>query len=64
MGGVEIELSMPMIEDNCKLSPGCKLFGPIIIGENSLIGANVVLTKDVPKNSKVLGYSPVIKEIL
>lgn len=58
-----IHLDMPLIEDNCILSPGCKLLGPIIIGENSLIGANVVLTRDVPKNSKVLGNTPVIISI-
>lgn len=58
-----MDLSMPLIEDNCIFSPGSKVLGPIVIGQNSLIGANIVLTKDVPKNSKVIGRSPIIKTI-
>ncbi len=46
---------LPIIEDHVKFGPGCKVLGGIIIGKNSYIGANAVVTKDVPPNSMVVG---------
>ena len=45
----------PIIEDNCILYAGSKIVGPIIIGENSKIGANAVVTKSFEKNSTIVG---------
>jgi len=41
------------IEENCILGAGAKILGKLTIGANSIIGANVVITKDIPKNSIV-----------
>jgi serine O-acetyltransferase len=43
----------PVIEDNVVIFPGAKIVGPITIGENSIIGANAVVTMDVLPNSVV-----------
>ena len=45
----------PTILDNVKISAGAKVFGGITIGENSTVGANAVVVKNVPKNCVVVG---------
>ncbi|MDD3346016.1 MAG: serine O-acetyltransferase [Candidatus Omnitrophica bacterium] len=45
----------PTIEDNVVVGAGAKVLGSITIGENSYIGANAVVIKDVPANSTVVG---------
>lgn len=45
----------PTICNNVMISSGAKVLGPIIVGENSKIGANAVVLKDVPPNSTVVG---------
>jgi len=45
----------PTIGDNVVIGAGAKLFGAIKIGKNTKIGGSSVLTKDVPKNSVVVG---------
>jgi serine O-acetyltransferase len=46
---------VPVIEDNVYIASGAKILGGITIGEGSVIGANSVVTKDVPPHSLVLG---------
>ena len=43
------------IEDNVVVGSGAQILGPIIIGKNSLIGSNAVVTKDVPEKSIMVG---------
>ena len=43
------------------IGTGAKILGDLTIGENCVIGANSVVTKDVPNNSLVVGYN-IIKE--
>lgn len=38
----------PTLEDNVTVGAGAKVLGPITIGEGSSIGANAVVTRDVP----------------
>lgn len=45
----------PTIKSNVMISSGAKVLGPIVVGENSKIGANAVVLKDVPPNSTVVG---------
>lgn len=47
--------STPIIGNNVYIGPGAKLFGKIKIGNNVAIGANAVVTKDVPDNVTVAG---------
>lgn len=53
----------PTIKDNVTLGAGAKILGPIIIGENSKIGANAVVLRDVPPHATAVGIPAVIKEI-
>ena len=45
----------PTISDNVVIGAGAKVLGPISIGKNSKIGANSVVTKNVPSNATVIG---------
>ena len=45
----------PTLQDDVVVGSGAQVLGPIIIGKNSKIGANAVVTKDVPKNSIMVG---------
>lgn len=49
------EVLTPVIGDNVYIAPGAKVIGGISIGNNSVIGANAVVTKDVPENAVVAG---------
>ena len=46
---------VPTIGDNVYLGPGAKIFGQIQVGNNAAIGANCVVTRDVPDNGVVVG---------
>jgi serine O-acetyltransferase len=43
----------PVIGNNCYIYPGAKIIGNITIGNNVIIGANTVVTQDIPDNSMV-----------
>lgn len=45
----------PTIEDNVTIGAGAKVLGPITIGEGSAVGANAVVTKDVPAEHISIG---------
>lgn len=45
----------PTISDNVVIGAGAKVLGPIKVGKNSKIGANSVVTKNVPPNTTVIG---------
>ncbi|MEI8175906.1 MAG: serine O-acetyltransferase EpsC [Candidatus Omnitrophota bacterium] len=45
----------PTIGSNVVIGGGAKVLGNITIGDNSYIGANAVVLKDVPPNSTVVG---------
>ena len=45
----------PTLENNVVVGSGAQVLGPIIIGQNAKIGANAVVTKDVPENAVMVG---------
>lgn len=45
----------PTIGNNVVIGTGAKILGNITIGDNSYIGSNAVVIKDVPPNSTVVG---------
>lgn len=44
-----------VIGDNCYISTGVTILGPVTIGNNVTIGAGAVVTKDIPDNAIVGG---------
>jgi serine O-acetyltransferase len=60
--GVTIGLSargkregVPTLGDNVYIAPGAKVFGAIRIGNDVAVGANAVVTRDVPDGAVVAG---------
>lgn len=45
----------PILGDNVMVSTGAKIIGKVRIGNNVIIGANAVVTKDIPDNAIVVG---------
>lgn len=45
----------PVIGDNVFLGSGAKVIGPIRVGDHVAVGANCVVTKDVPERGVVVG---------
>ncbi|GEO05999.1 serine acetyltransferase [Adhaeribacter aerolatus] len=52
------KMDRPTLMDNVKVYVGAKVLGKITIGENSIIGANAVIVKNVPPNCTVVGVYP------
>ena len=64
IGGKSHSKDVPVIGDNVFIATGAKILGPVKIGNNSVIGANAVVLKDIPDNcvaagipAKVLKYN-------
>ncbi len=57
LGGVSLkkEKRHPTLRDRVVVGAGAKILGPFVVGENSKIGANSVVVKEVPPNSTVVG---------
>ena len=45
----------PTLQDNVVVGSGAQILGPVIIGKNAKIGANAVVTKNVPENGIMVG---------
>lgn len=45
----------PTLGNNVTIGAGAKVLGPVVIGEGSSVGANAVVTKDVPDYSIATG---------
>ncbi len=45
----------PVVGDNVRFTPGGVIVGGVYIGNNSVIGANCVVTSDVPDNDIAVG---------
>ncbi len=52
----------PTIGDNVTIGAGAKILGPVVVGENSSIGANAVVTKSIPPNSIAVGIPAKVRE--
>jgi len=53
-----------IIESNCYIGPNVVIEKGITIGEGSVIGANSLVNKDIPKHSKAYGTPIKIKKVV
>jgi serine O-acetyltransferase len=52
--------TQPLVGDNVSFGAGAVVIGPVKIGSGSIIGANSVVTRDVPENVIVSGIPAVV----
>jgi serine O-acetyltransferase len=53
-------LGGPVIEDNVVIGPGAKVIGAVRIGRGATVGANAVVTRDVPSHCTVVGANRIV----
>ena len=51
----------PVIEDNVYIGAGAKILGAIRVGRGAVIGANAVVTRDVPSYCTVVGANRILR---
>ena len=47
----------PILADGVIVLDGAKILGPVIIGENTVVAAGAIITRDIPKNSIAYGVN-------
>lgn len=64
LGGVKFDpvKRHPTVGNKVLIGTGAKILGPVHLGDGSRIGANAVVTKDVPAGATVLGPKSEIRE--
>lgn len=53
--GYSNKIDCPTLGNNVKILAGAKVIGGVQIGDNSIVGANCVVVKNVPANAVVVG---------
>jgi serine O-acetyltransferase len=61
IGARNVDDTAPVIEDNVFIGAGAKVLGGIRVGRHCTIGANAVVTRDIPPTSTVIGINQIIK---
>lgn len=57
---VDERLVDPILKEGVYVGPGAKVLGHVTIGEWSVIGANAVITVNVPPNSIAVGHNRIL----
>src|SRR5258706_3315826 len=58
--GGGLNFGAPAIEDNDCIRPGARILGRVISGRGATIGANAVITRDVPSHCTVVGANQIL----
>jgi serine O-acetyltransferase len=51
---------VPVIEDNVFIGAGAKVLGRVRVGRGATVGANAVVTRDVPSHCTVVGANRIL----
>jgi serine O-acetyltransferase len=60
LGGRDLTGAAPDVEDGVYIGAGAKLLGGVRIGRGATVGANAVVTKDVPAAATVVGANRIL----
>lgn len=52
---------VPVVEDEAYLGAGAKILGAVRIGQGATVGANAVVTRDVPPGATVVGHNRLLE---
>ena len=56
------KVAVPQIEDGVYIGAGAKILGGVRVGRGATIGANAVVTKDVPAGATVVGANRILSK--
>ena|SRR5712691_6262509 len=59
--GDTLENVYPTLEEGVYVSPGAAILGPVTVGAWSVIGANAVVTQDIPPFATVFGANRILR---
>jgi len=63
IGGRDLKVPVaPHIEDGVYIGAGAKILGAVRIGRGATVGANAVVTKDVPAAATVVGANRILEK--
>jgi len=62
LGGRDVAGGAPRIEDGVYLGAGAKVLGEVRVGKGATVGANAVVTKDVPSGGVVVGANRLLEQ--
>lgn len=64
LGGTSMEKTKrhPTLGNHVLVGAGAKILGPVVVGDNSSVGANAVVVKDVPGDSSAVGIPAKVRE--
>ncbi|NLG56075.1 MAG: serine O-acetyltransferase [Rhodococcus sp.] len=51
----------PTLGDRVTVGAGAKILGPVVVGADSAVGANAVVTRDVPEDSIAVGIPATVR---
>jgi serine acetyltransferase len=61
IGGRDLKVqAVPYIEDGVYIGAGAKILGAVRVGRGATVGANAVVTKDVPAGATVVGANRIL----
>jgi serine O-acetyltransferase len=60
LGGRDLTGAAPRVEDGVYIGAGAKILGALRIGRGATVGANAVVTKDVPAAATVVGANRIL----
>lgn len=60
LGGKDLNPPSIVVEDDVYIGAGAKVLGTVRLGRGCKVGANAVVTEDVPPGATVVGYNRII----
>ena len=60
LGGRDLTTGAPQVEAGVYIGAGAKILGAVRIGRGATVGANAVVTKDVPAGATVVGANRIL----
>jgi serine O-acetyltransferase len=61
IGARNVDDRAPVIEDSVFIGAGAKVLGGVRVGRHATIGANAVVTRDVPAGATIIGMNEILK---
>ena len=62
LGGRDLSPAAPQVEDGVYIGAGAKILGGVRIGRGATVGANSVVTRDVPAGTTVVGANRLLSK--